>query len=253
MTVQPNLKTYKKRLDQLVWETGLAPTKSKAQALILAGEIQVAGKVVSKAGQLVPENTDISLTHHGPAYVSRGGIKLASALDDFDLDPTGWVCLDVGASTGGFSDCLLQHGAKHVFTLDVGKGQLDQKLREDSRVTWKESFHVKKLTPKTLPQLVDLAVVDVSFISLQKVLWFVLPCVKNQGWILALIKPQFEASPKDVSKGGVLRDESKRQEIIETLRIFAVQELGLKNIRLIDAKIKGPKGNQETFLLGGVA
>ncbi|MFH1017093.1 MAG: TlyA family RNA methyltransferase [Pseudomonadota bacterium] len=240
----------KKRLDQLVLDRGLAPTRAKAQALIMAGEISVNGAAMTKPGHGVAEDAPVSLISKGPKFVSRGGLKLAGALDHFHIAPKGLVCLDVGASTGGFTDCLLQRGAGHVYAIDVGKGQLDPKIRSDSRVTWREKFHARHLRPDLFPHAIDLAVVDVSFISLRKVLPFVIACLGDGGRLLALIKPQFEASRKDVTKGGVLRDETKRQEILESFRAYAPNELGLTDVDISDAVISGPKGNREAFLYG---
>ncbi|HLG20512.1 MAG TPA: TlyA family RNA methyltransferase [Bdellovibrionota bacterium] len=237
----------KKRLDQLVHERGLAETQVKAQALIMAGEIIVNETIASKAGQLVPSDAEIALRFPGPKYVSRGGVKLAGALDHFKIDLSGWHCLDVGASTGGFTDCLLQRGAAHVCTIDVGRGQLDPKIRNHPQVTWKESFHVNELTPETFGRLFELAAVDVSFITLKKVLRHVLPCLKSGGTLLALIKPQFEAQKRDAVKG-VLRDETKRQAILEKMKEYAVTDLGLHDVTLTDSVLPGPKGNREAFL-----
>jgi len=238
----------KQRLDQLVLDRGLAHTQSKAQALILAGEILVDKKRIDKVGELVCPQASIELTNTGPKFVSRGGIKLSGALEHFRLQVNGFSCLDVGSSTGGFTDCLLQRGAKHVFAIDVGRGQLDPKIRQDPRVTWRESFHVRNLTPTLLERHVDLAVVDVSFISLRKVLPFVVPCLATNGLLLALIKPQFEASQKDLAKGGVLKDQVKRKQIIEKMLQYARDELFLKDLATADAAIPGPKGNREAFL-----
>jgi 23S rRNA (cytidine1920-2'-O)/16S rRNA (cytidine1409-2'-O)-methyltransferase len=234
------------RLDQLVLDQGLAETRSKARALILAGEILVAGQPACKAGQLIAPDDPVTLAHPGPRYVSRGGIKLAGALEDFAIDPAGWRCLDVGASTGGFTDCLLQRGAAHVFTIDVGTGQLDPKIRQDPRVTWRESLHARDLEP-SLCGAVDLAVVDVSFISLRKVLPHVVPCIRNGGRLLALIKPQFEATARDVPKG-VLRDEEKRRQVVDGIVRYAAEELRLTEVRTAECQLPGPKGNREVFL-----
>jgi 23S rRNA (cytidine1920-2'-O)/16S rRNA (cytidine1409-2'-O)-methyltransferase len=239
------------RLDQLVLERGLADTRSKARALILAGEILVDGKPAQKAGDLVIGDTRL-VRISGPKFVSRGGEKLAGALDHFQIDPTGWVCLDVGASTGGFTDCLLQRGAKRVCTIDVGKGQLDPKIRNDPRVEWKESFHARDLEPKTFETSFGLAVVDASFISLTKILPFVLPCIRPDGILLALIKPQFEASKKEVGKGGVIRDETKRQEIVARIVDYVSEVLKLSDVRTADSVLLGPSGNREVFLTGRV-
>lgn len=213
----------------------------------MAGEVLVDGQVVQKAGHGVAESAHVALRDSGPKYVSRGGIKLAGALDHFALHPENWRCLDVGASTGGFTDCLLQRGATHVTCIDVGKGQLDPKIRHHPQVTWHESFHVKDLTPEHVDRPVDLVVLDVSFISLRKVLAFVLPCLRSGGLLLALIKPQFEATRKDLVKG-VLKNEAKREEILASLRDYAILDLGLTDVEIEDCVIKGPKGNLEAFL-----
>lgn len=235
------------RLDEAVVAAGLAPTRAKAQALILAGEIAVDGKPGTKPGHAVPPNAKIDLAKIGPRYVSRGGHKLAGALDHFGIDPKGFRCLDVGASTGGFTDCLLQRGAAHVIAVDVGTGQMDQKIRNHPKVTSFESLHARDLTTEIVPIPVDLAVVDVSFISLTKVLPFVVPFIRAKGLLLALVKPQFEASRKDVPKG-VLRDENRRQEILAKMLAFVRDELRLTDPRSADAVLKGPKGNQEAFI-----
>ncbi len=240
----------KKRLDQFVLERGLAPTLAKAQAMIMAGEILVGGSPTTKSGHMIAENSSVTSAFQGPKFVSRGGHKLAGALDGFHMDPAGLVCLDVGASTGGFTDCLLQRGAKHVYTVDVGKGQLDPKIRGDSRVTWREEFHARGLSSDLFNDPIDLAVVDVSFISLRNVLPFILPCLRDGGRILALIKPQFEATRKDIAKGGVLKDEKKRLSILESFRQYARSELGLADVGVADAVLPGPKGNREAFLYG---
>ncbi len=234
------------RLDELLVLRRLAENRSKARALILTGEVRVDGVVHSKAGASVRSDAELTGPWDSPKYVSRGGIKLAGALDHFEIDPTGLSCLDVGASTGGFTDCLLQRGAEEVLALDVGKRQLDDRLRTDRRVTSRESFHVKELNPQLLKEPVDLAVVDVSFISLRKVLPFVIPCIRPEGKLLALIKPQFEGTPKDVPKG-VVRDEEKRQEIVNAVVRWMLEELPLAEVHTVDCTIKGPKGNREVF------
>ncbi len=237
-------------MDQRVVDLGLSTTKSKAQALILAGDILVDGENCAKAGHAVSESEKITLRSMGPRYVSRGGIKLAGALDHFDLQVENLTCLDVGASTGGFTDVLLQRGAKHVFTIDVGKGQLDPKLRNDPRVTWSESFHARELDPAQFNSPIELAVVDVSFISLKKVLPFVLPCIRQSGLLLALIKPQFEADRKAVAGTGVVKDEVLRKKIVKSIVDYASNELKLGGVMTTDSVLPGPKGNQETFVLG---
>lgn len=230
-------------------ELGLAETRAKAQALILAGEILVNDQPATKAGHSVSEEAQVKLKHEGPRYVSRGGIKLAGALDHFAIHPLDLNCLDIGASTGGFTDCLLQRGAKHVTCIDVGKGQLDPKIQNHDQVTWHESFHVKELTPEFIGHQVDLIVIDVSFISLKKVLPFALPCLKSRGILLALIKPQFEATRADLDKG-VLKDEIKRNEILVFMQDYAEHDLKLTEVSVRDCVIRGPKGNLEAFLKG---
>lgn len=237
----------KTRLDQLLTEQGLAPTRTKAQAMILAGMVMVDGEVESKAGTMIDPEAEITLKEK-LKYVSRGGLKLEGALQHFNVDVKGLNVLDVGASTGGFTDCLLQAGAKHVFAIDVGRGQLDVSLRNHSQVTFHESFHVKDLSPETFGRSFPLIVMDVSFISLKKVLPNVLKCLEPGGKILTLIKPQFETQAKYLDKG-VLKDETLRQSILADIQSFASTELGLKDVQLSDSVIKGPKGNQETFLL----
>lgn len=236
------------RLDQLLTEKGLAPTRTKAQSMILAGLVSVNGHTISKAGEQVDPESEITLKET-LKYVSRGGTKLEGALKDFNIDVTGLEALDVGASTGGFTDCLLQSGAKHVFGIDVGHGQLDNSLRNHPQVTFKESFHVRELSPQTFDRHFPLIVMDVSFISLKKVLPIVIKCLTPGGQILTLIKPQFETQAKHLVKG-VVKDDHIRAKILEDIHAFAINELKLQNTRLSDSVIKGPKGNQETFLYG---
>lgn len=238
-------KAKKIRLDQLVVDLGLAPTRTKAQSLILAGLVMVEGEVVSKAGTPIDPTVEITLKEK-IKYVSRGGLKLEGAIQHLGVKVQGLTVLDVGASTGGFTDCLLQHGAKHVFAIDVGRGQLDNSLRNHSLVTYKESFHVKELSKETFGRTFSLIVMDVSFISLTKVLPTVLNCLESGGHLLALIKPQFETEAKYLDKG-VLKDEPLRLQIMDKICQFA-KDLGLQNIQVSDSVLKGPKGNQETFL-----
>lgn len=236
----------KQRLDQVVVELQLAPTRAKAQAMILAGLVMIDGEVETKAGTPVHPDCEITIKET-LKYVSRGGIKLEGALLHFQISVKDLEVLDVGASTGGFTDCLLQSGAKHVFAVDVGRGQLDASLRNHTQVTYKESFHVRELSEQTFGKKFPLIVMDVSFISLKKALPFAIQCLEDDGKILVLIKPQFETEAKYLDKG-VLKNESKRQEIIEDIKKWVTQELHMQNPQTIDSTIKGPKGNQETFL-----
>ena len=237
----------KERLDKLVLERGLAPSRERAKALIMAGQVVVDDHLADKAGLMVEVTATIRLKGEPLPYVSRGGLKLAQGLDLFAIDVQGLVALDVGASTGGFTDCLLQRGASRVIAVDVGYGQLAWKLREDPRVLSLEKTNIRHLEPETLPELPDLAVIDASFISLDKVLPPTLRLIKQGGTIVALIKPQFEVGRGQVGKGGVVRDEKKHQEVVATITALA-QGLGLTVLGVCDSPILGPKGNKE-FLI----
>jgi 23S rRNA (cytidine1920-2'-O)/16S rRNA (cytidine1409-2'-O)-methyltransferase len=236
----------KARLDVLVAERGLAESQTRAAALILAGSILVNGQAASKPGQAVAAEARLELRATLP-YVSRGGIKLAGALDHFALQVRGRTALDVGASTGGFTDCLLQRGAAKVYAVDVGKGLLHWKLRQDPRVKVLEEINARYLDSALVPEPVDLATVDVSFISLDKILPPVSRLLQPRGFILALVKPQFEVGKGEVGKGGVVRDAEKQKQAVERIAEFA-RSLGLEAQGLAPAQIKGPKGNQEYFL-----
>lgn len=235
----------KKRLDQVVLERGLADSREKAGALIMAGRVKVEGKPVAKPGQRVPLEVAISL-EQGPEYVSRGGIKLAHALDRFELDVEGMVALDVGASTGGFTHCLLRRGARRVYALDVGHGQLDYRLRQDSGVVVMERTNARY--PFSLPEDVDLATVDVSFISLAKVLPSVASHLKAGGYIAALVKPQFEARREEVGKGGIIRDPKVHARVLGRVIVWALEK-GFRLKGLEPSPISGDEGNREFFLL----
>jgi len=237
----------KQRLDKLVVEKGLAISRQQAQALIMAGSVMVEGVVCSKAGAGFEPGVALSLKEAPPPYVSRGGVKLAGVLKEFALELKGKVALDVGASTGGFSDCLLQHGVSRVYALDVGYGQLAWKLRRDERVMVIERTNIRYFKPDQLPEKVDLAVIDVSFISLTLVIPPVIPLLKPRGIIIALIKPQFEVGKGEVGKGGVVRDAQKQQVVVNKIVCFA-RERHLEQLGLIPSPIRGPKGNQE-FLI----
>jgi 23S rRNA (cytidine1920-2'-O)/16S rRNA (cytidine1409-2'-O)-methyltransferase len=233
----------KTRLDTLLVARGLAETRSKAQALIMAGSVRVGGQPASKPGALVDEAAAVAITTALP-YASRGGYKLAHALDSFSLSPGGLRALDVGASTGGFTDVLLQRGARHVVAVDVGYGILDYRLRADARVTALERTNIRYL--ETLPDgvLADCAVIDVSFISLRLVLPAVRSLLTPEAWVVALIKPQFEAGAHQVGKGGVVRDPAVHRAVLSDILAFAAQ-LGLGPRGLERSPITGPAGNVE--------
>jgi 23S rRNA (cytidine1920-2'-O)/16S rRNA (cytidine1409-2'-O)-methyltransferase len=240
----------KTRLDQLVVEQGLAPSRARAQALILAGAVLVEGTRVDKAGTLVSDAALVSLRGEPMPYVSRGGVKLAGALDAFAVDPRGKRCLDVGASTGGFTDCLLQRGAASVVAVDVGYGQLAHKLRTDPRVVVLERTNARSLTPALVGGEVDLTVVDASFIGLEKLIGAIRDCTRVGGELVALIKPQFEVGREEASRTkGVIRDEGVRERAIQGA-LGHVREAGFVVIAHVDCVIAGPKGNREAFVHG---
>lgn len=233
----------KVRADLLIVERGFAESRHQATALILSGRVRTVSGRVEKAGQLLDPAVVLTF-EEGERFVSRGGIKLSGALDHFQINPEGLVCLDSGASTGGFTDCLLQRGAKKIYAVDVGHGQLHPKLRDDPRVVALEKTNLRHLT--TLPDKIDLAVLDLSFISLTKVLGAVQTVLNQKGIILALVKPQFELEPREVKKG-VVRDEVLRAQAVERV-IKAAQELGMTVRGSVDSSLTGPKGNREIFV-----
>ena len=239
----------KERLDKILVEKGLAETRQKAQALIMAGKVWVEGKRVEKAGARVPISAEITIKGEALPYVSRGGLKLEGALKAFSFDPAGLVCADFGASTGGFTDCLLKHGAKKVYALDVGRGQLHWRLRQDRRVIVMEGINVRYLSPEQLPEPVDLVTIDVSFISLTKVLPAAKKILKPKGHILALIKPQFEVGKGKVGRGGVVREPALHEEVIQKIRDFVIHELKMQVLGVEKSPLLGPAGNQEFFIL----
>ncbi len=231
----------KERLDKLLVERGLAESRERAQALIMAGHVYVDGQRADKPGRRVPRQARIEIKGRLP-YVSRGGFKLAAMLDHLQLDVSGWVCVDVGASTGGFTDVLLQRGAGRVYAIDVGYGQLAWKLRQDPRVVVMERTNIRHV--QSLPEVCDLATVDVSFIGLNLVLPRVCDLVREGGWVIALIKPQFEAGPDKVSKGGIVRDPQVHREVLERV-VREAEHLGLGLQALIRSPIRGAEGNVE--------
>lgn len=234
----------KKRLDVLLTEQLYADTRSKAQAIIMAGQVYVNGQKADKPGVSYEENVEIEVRGVTCPYVSRGGLKLEKALRDFGVKPDGYVCSDSGASTGGFTDCLLQQGAKKVFAIDVGYGQLDWKIRSDERVVVMERTNIRYVTLEDLGEPLDLSVVDVSFISLK----IVLPAIKNllkpTGQVLCLIKPQFEAGKEKVGKKGVVREPETHKEVLDTF-VETVTNLGFTILGLTFSPVKGPEGNIE--------
>ena len=239
----------RERLDKLLVEKGLVKSRERAKALIMAGKVLVDGKVVDKAGAQVSPEAKLEVKGEDIPYVSRGGLKLETAIKEFGLSVEGFTCLDVGASTGGFTDCLLKHGAKKVYAVDVGRGQLDWKLRNDERVISIEGFNARYLTEKEVPEKVDLIVIDVSFISLTKILPVVKEFLKPEGKIVALIKPQFELTKKEVDRGkGVIKDPELHKKAINKILSFS-REIGLYPENLTLSKPRGPKGNKEFLVL----
>jgi 23S rRNA (cytidine1920-2'-O)/16S rRNA (cytidine1409-2'-O)-methyltransferase len=238
--------TPKVRLDQLVTEIGLAPSRERARALIMAAQISVDGQVISKAGTQVDSNADVALLGPDHPYVGRGGLKLAHALDTFDIAVDGRDALDIGASTGGFTDVLLQRGAPRVVALDVGHGQLAWKLRSDPRVVVIEHFNARRLTLANLPGPVDLVCIDVSFISLRQILPVIPPLLRPDGDVILLVKPQFEAGRAEVGKG-VIHDAAIHARVVEEIRV-AAGAVGLIRAASTPSPITGQKGNVE-FLL----
>lgn len=238
------------RLDKLLLAKNLAPSRQKAQALIAAGDVQVNGQLADKAGSAFPVECHIEIKNRC-RYVSRGGLKLEKGLDIFNINPHDLICADIGASTGGFTDCLLQNQATRVYAIDVGYGQLDWKLRQDKRVVVMERTNARYLKPGDIPCELDLAVLDAAFISLKLLLPPLLVFFKNQISILALIKPQFEVGKGKVGKGGVVRDPALHQQVIDDIINFG-STLGLSAKGVTDSPILGPKGNRE-FLVHFVA
>lgn len=238
----------KQRLDLLVVEKGLAATRQRARALIMAGKILVESERIDKPGVKVDTGARISLKGEDLPYVSRGGLKLAGALEALQVDVTDCVCLDVGASTGGFTDCLLQHGARKVYAVDVGYGQLAWQLRQDPRVIAIERTNIRHMPTEAVPEPADLITIDASFISLKIVVPAALRFLKSQGKVLALIKPQFEAGRNNVGKGGVVRSEQIRNAVISDLVNF-FNSIGLQCGPVVPSSIQGPKGNREFIIL----
>ena len=235
---------HKERLDVLLVEKGLCESRSRAQAVIMSGEVYVNGQKSDKPGTPTDVEAEIEIRGNACPYVSRGGLKLEKALRDFGVDPTGLTCLDSGASTGGFTDCLLQNGAKQVFAIDVGYGQLAWSIRTDPRVVCMERTNIRYVTPEQLGTPVQLAVIDVSFISLRIVLPAVKALLSADGQIICLIKPQFEAGKENVGKKGVVRDPAVHQAVLNSFLQLA-DELQMTVCNLTFSPVKGPEGNIE--------
>lgn len=249
----------KERLDILLIKRNLAPSREKAKAIIMSGNVFVDGQREDKAGTTFAEAAGIEIKGHTLPYVSRGGLKLEKALKHFQVQVEGKVCTDVGSSTGGFTDCMLQNGAVKVFAIDVGRGQLDWKLRQDARVVCMEKTNIRYVKPEDIGELIAFSSIDVSFISLTKVLVPIRDYLSEDGEIVALIKPQFEAGREKVGKKGVVRDKSTHLEVIEKIVAYAVS-IGFAILNLEFSPIKGPEGNIEYLVhlkkggeIGGIA
>jgi 23S rRNA (cytidine1920-2'-O)/16S rRNA (cytidine1409-2'-O)-methyltransferase len=239
------------RLDKLLVELGLVESRTKAQALVMAGVVLVNDQRANKPSETVAADAKIRIKGGDDPtsrYVGRGGLKLERALADFQIDVNGWDCLDVGASTGGFTDCLLQHGAQHVIALDVGHNQIDWRLRTDSRVEVRERVNARYLQPDDFSMKFDLAVMDVSFISATKIIPAIVPLLKPAGRLIILIKPQFEVGRGEVGKGGIVRDPQQHARVIEEVNV-AAKELGLEISNVIESPIRGADGNVEFLAL----
>ncbi|MEM9593559.1 MAG: TlyA family RNA methyltransferase [Acidobacteriota bacterium] len=236
------------RLDQLLHQQGHFPSREKARRAVMAGTVRVDGQRVDKPGTPIGDGAQLEVIAQKEPYVSRAGRKLAAALDHFGVDPAGLVCLDVGASTGGFTDCLLQRGATRVVALDVGYGQLDMGLRQDPRVKVMERVNARHLAPGDLDDRFGLVTVDVSFISLRLVVPPVLPFLDPGGLLLPLIKPQFEVGRRQVGKGGIVRDLEVRRAVIEE-RVADLVGLGLESLGVMDSPVPGMEGNREALAL----
>lgn len=241
----------RERIDKLLVDRGLAESRTKAQALIMSGVVLVNEQRVDKPSQQFDTNSVVRLKGGDDPtsrYVGRGGLKLEAALREFQIDVTGLTCLDVGASTGGFTDCLLQHGAKKVVAIDVGHNQLDWRLRNDPRVEVREGVNARYLQPEDFVEKFQLAVMDLSFISATKVLPAIVPLLIENGWIITLIKPQFEVGRGEVGSGGIVRDAAKRVRAVEEVNEAAIA-LGLKLVNVIESPIQGAEGNVEFLAL----
>ena len=235
------------RLDKLLVDKGFVQSRERAKTIILAGKVMVGDQMIDKAGTFVERDSRIRVMGRDHPYVSRGGLKLEEALREFQLDPRGKVAMDIGASTGGFTDCLLQKGVEKVYAVDVGYGQLAWKLRQDPRVVNLERKNIRYLKPQEIGERVDLVVIDTSFISVEKFLPNLIPMVREGGEIVALLKPQFEVGKGEVGKGGVVRDKRKHREVLDRISRFS-ESIGLEVRGTVESPLPGPKGNREFFI-----
>lgn len=237
----------KERLDKIMVDTGLVKSRERARALIMEGKVFINGMPAAKAGMMVDADAAIELKGKDIPYVSRGGLKLKAAIDFFNVDLKDKIAMDVGSSTGGFTDCMLQMEAKKVYCIDVGYGQIAWSLRNDPRIILLERTNIRHLERKRIPDIIDIATIDVSFISLTKVIPKVLEFLKENGEILALVKPQFEVGKGEVGKGGIVREEEKRLAAVASVRA-EVETAGLHTIGVFESPVRGQKGNIEYFL-----
>jgi len=237
----------RKRLDKLLVEKGIVQSRERARALIMAGKVTVEGKRIDKPGAMIDVGAKLHLRDEDSSYVSRGGKKLEGALNAFGIDPKGMVVMDIGASTGGFTDCILQKGAQKVYAVDVGYGQLAWKLQKDPRVVVLERRNIRYLKREEVQGEADLILIDTSFISVEKFLPHLMGFLKKGGFILSLIKPQFEVGRSEVGKGGVVRDTMLHQKVIDRISMFS-RGLGLKVLGVTESLLLGPKGNKEFFI-----
>ena len=240
-------KNPKIRLDKLLVEKEISPTRERAKALIMSGSVAIRDNIVDKAGTLVSANAEITIKGRDNPYVSRGGLKLKGALSEFGIDVKDFVALDIGASTGGFTDCLLQEGTRKVYAVDVGYGQLAWKLRQDEKVVVFERTNIRHFSGEAIEDEIDIVTIDVSFISLKLVIPVALRISGKDAFILALIKPQFEAGKGEVGKGGVVRDQAIHKRVIDEIVEFS-RELNLNIMGICESSLKGPAGNKEFFL-----
>ncbi len=239
--------TKKERIDKILVERGMVESREKARSYIMTGRVMVEGQRIDKPGTKIRVDAPLEILLKETQYVSRGGIKLEGALQTFNLDPQGMVVMDVGASTGGFTDCILQKGAKRVYAVDVGYGQLAWRLQNDPRVINLERKNIRYLKREEIPEEIDLILVDTSFISVEKFLPNLLRFLKREGYLLILIKPQFEVGKGEVGKGGVVRDPKLHQKVLERISTYC-NEIGLEVLGVTESPLLGPKGNKEFFI-----